>query len=114
MKNVLSIGWVLMTFLWCIFPQPIACNEVMKYTLRDLDYIIFCFVPVATNYIPNIVVCADMFSSSVDRIFWHDTTTSGLFGISCPCFASHWFLMGLEFFFGSLTVVLNISSVQML
>lgn len=60
--------------------QPIACNEVYGYWFRSLDCVIVCGVPVAGDYIPNIVASVDMSNNVIDCPCRRDTTVSSQLG----------------------------------
>lgn len=59
--------------------QPIACNEVLRYIVRVLNFVIFCNVPVKADYILNTNPCADMSNDSIDCVFRRDTAVFSLF-----------------------------------
>lgn len=40
-----------------LLSRSIACNEVLTYMVQVLNCIITCGVPIASEYIPNIVAC---------------------------------------------------------
>lgn len=71
--------------------------------VRRLDCIAFCSVPVQTEYILNIVACADKFNDFADGVLRRATVVSGSIAFGYVGFASHGNLIGLGGFFGLLT-----------
>lgn len=49
--------------------RPIACNEVLRYMVQWLYYLVACGVPVPVDYISNVFACSNMFNGFIYGTF---------------------------------------------